>query len=128
MHYFSCLGGLGVVSIKNTPGHFTSNLFFSTSGGICESLSAFWCVRGSKCRLTFSMLGWARCGFHKKHTRTRYVELMFLHPVGSAGHLVHFGACGPRKVDAIVFIVGWASIDSTRSAPQHLMRNLCFCI
>jgi hypothetical protein len=25
----------------------------------------------------FFMLGWARCGFDKKRTRTRYVELVF---------------------------------------------------
>jgi hypothetical protein len=53
----------------------------------------------------FSMLGWARSSFHKKHTGTRYVELMFLHPVGSAAHVVHFGVSGQRKVDALVFIL-----------------------
>jgi hypothetical protein len=26
MHYYSCLGGPDVVSIKNAPGHVTSNL------------------------------------------------------------------------------------------------------
>jgi hypothetical protein len=25
----------------------------------------------------FFMLGWARCDFQKKHTRTRYAELVF---------------------------------------------------
>jgi hypothetical protein len=29
----------------------------------------------------FFMLGWARCGLHKKHTGTHYVELVFSHPV-----------------------------------------------
>jgi hypothetical protein len=37
----------------------------------------------------FFMLGCARCSFPKQHVRARYVEDMFLHPVGSAGHVVH---------------------------------------
>jgi hypothetical protein len=40
------------------------------------------------------MLVRVRCGFQIICAGTRYTELVFLHPVGSAGHVVHFGAAG----------------------------------
>jgi hypothetical protein len=36
------------------------------------------------------MLRWDQNGFHKKQAVTRYAELVFLHLVGSAGHVEHF--------------------------------------
>jgi hypothetical protein len=37
------------------------------------------------------MLGWARRSLHKKHVGTRYVELVILLLVGSAGNVVLSG-------------------------------------
>jgi hypothetical protein len=36
----------------------------------------------------FFILGWARCGFHKKCAGTHDAELVFLHLLGYAGHVV----------------------------------------
>jgi hypothetical protein len=51
------------------------------------------------------MLGWDRYGFDKKCAGTRYAKLLFLHPVGSEGHIVPFDVPGARIVDALLFMV-----------------------
>jgi hypothetical protein len=51
------------------------------------------------------MLWWAWCCFHKKRVGTHYAKLFFLHPVGSAGHVVRSDASGARDVDKLLFIL-----------------------
>jgi hypothetical protein len=51
------------------------------------------------------MLGWARCGFLKKHAGTCVTELVFLHPVGSVCHVVHFSASRVRNIDTLYFML-----------------------
>jgi hypothetical protein len=55
----------------------------------------------------FFMLGWDQYGFEKKYIWTHYAELLFLHPVGSAGHVVPFGASGERIIDTLFFKLRW---------------------
>jgi hypothetical protein len=47
---------------------------------------------------------WAWCGLHKKRPGTHYAELVFFHLVGSAGHVVYFGASETRNVITIFFM------------------------
>jgi hypothetical protein len=40
------------------------------------------------------MLRWYEYGFYKKCDGTPHAKLVFLHPLGYAGHVVHCGASG----------------------------------
>jgi hypothetical protein len=42
----------------------------------------------------YFIIVWNQYLFQKKRAGTCYAELMFLNPVGSAGHVVHCGASG----------------------------------
>jgi hypothetical protein len=57
-----------------------------------------------------------------KSVGSRYAELVFLHLVGFAGHVLHFGASVVRNIDA--FIIGRPGAVSIKSAPGHVMLNL----
>jgi hypothetical protein len=47
------------------------------------------------------MLRWDWYWFHKKRTEASYIEFVFLHSVGTAGHVVYSGASGVRNIDTI---------------------------
>jgi hypothetical protein len=53
---------------------------------------------------------------------------MFLHLVGSDGHVVHSGASGKQNVNVLFFMLGGTDTDSIKSVSGHVTLNLCFCI
>jgi hypothetical protein len=59
----------------------------------------------------FSYLGWDQDGYDKKCPEISYAEVVFLHPVGSVGHIVHSGA---RNFDALFFILRWDRYESDK--------------
>jgi hypothetical protein len=73
------------------------------------------------------MLGWDRYGYDKKRAGIRYTELMFLHPVGSPGDVVHSGASWVRNVDALFFMLGWARYGiHIKRARTRYVKLVCF--
>jgi hypothetical protein len=74
------------------------------------------------------MAEWDCYGYEKKRAGTHYAELVFLHPVGSAGHVVHFGVFEARNVDPLFSRSGAPSAISIKGALGHITLNLCFCI
>jgi hypothetical protein len=54
------------------------------------------------------MVGWARCVIHKKHVGAHCAKLVFLHPMGSIGHIVHSVRPGCEMSMHYFFMLKWA--------------------
>jgi hypothetical protein len=73
----------------------------------------------------FFMFAWPRCDFHKKRARTRYAELVLLHPVGSVGHVVHSCASEERNINALFFLAFVGPVWILRKAGPVMLRQTC---
>jgi hypothetical protein len=74
------------------------------------------------------MLRWDKCWFHKKRAGTRYIELVFLHPVEAARHVVQFGASGVQNMGTLFVMLVWDWYGFDKSRPGYVTRNMCSCI
>jgi hypothetical protein len=72
------------------------------------------------------MLRWDRYGFDKKHDETRYAELLFLHPMGATGHVVHSGVSGEPNIDARFFMLGWDPYGLDKKCARTSYAELLF--
>jgi hypothetical protein len=72
------------------------------------------------------MLGWDRCRSNKNHAGTRYKELVFLHQVGSMGHIVRCGVSSVRKIDALFLMLGWTRFVSHKKCVETHHAELVF--
>jgi hypothetical protein len=126
-HYFSCLDGTGTDSRKSTPRHVTPNLCVA-SGGICGPRSAFRCVWDAKRQRAIFHGRVGRVGFYKMCDGTPYAKLLFLHPMGYAGHVVHCGASGLRNTDVLFFMLGWDRYGLQKQHVETRSAEFVYCI
>jgi hypothetical protein len=59
---------------------------------------------------------------------TRYAELVFLHPVGFAGHIVHSRASVRKTLTHHFSCSGGPGAISIKSMLRHITSYWCFCI
>jgi hypothetical protein len=74
----------------------------------------------------FFMLRWDRYGFHKTRSGTHYTELVFLHPVGYVGHVVHSGASGAQNMKYYFLCSGGPNAVFIKMRWDKLRRTCVF--
>jgi hypothetical protein len=72
------------------------------------------------------MLGWDEYGLDKKCIGARYIEHMFLHPVGSVGHVVYSCASRAQNGDTLFFMLGFDFYGSDKKSDGTRYAKLVF--
>jgi hypothetical protein len=72
------------------------------------------------------MLGWSWYRFRKRDGWTCYAELVYFHPVGSTGHVVHCGASRAQNIDALFLLLGWDRYGLYKKRAGTLYAELVF--
>jgi hypothetical protein len=72
------------------------------------------------------MLGWDLYVFDTRHAWTHYAKLVFLHPVGSTGHVVHSSASRAQNVSTLFFMLGWARCGFHKNPAETCYAKLLF--
>jgi hypothetical protein len=93
-------------------------LVFFAFGGICESRSASSYARSVKCRHTTVMIDWAYADPTKNRPGNHYIEQVFLHSVGSAGHVVGSGTFGVQSNESLIFH-DWSGTHKKRIGTRY---------
>jgi hypothetical protein len=55
-----------------------------------------------------------------------FAELVFLHLVGSTGHVVHSGAFGARNIDKLLFMLRWDWYEFDKKSAETRYAELVF--
>jgi hypothetical protein len=92
MHYFSCSGRPSAVPIKPAMGNVMLNLCFCIRCDMWVTWRIPLCPGRETSPQYFSCLGGP--DFHKKYVGSHYTDLVFLHLMGYAGHIMHSGGSG----------------------------------
>jgi hypothetical protein len=123
---------------KCTVTRYAGHLFAHPAGSVAQVVHSdasgaqnvdtpfFLCIWGVKHRRTIFILRWDQHGFDRKRIGRCYTELVFLHPIGSAGHVVHSGTSGHETSTHYFSCSGETGTDATIMAPRHVTLNCVF--
>jgi hypothetical protein len=93
---------------KSVPGHMTLNLCFCIRWDLRVTLCIPLRPGHESSTSYFSCSSGIGTVSTKKRVRTSYAELMFLHSVGSTGHIVYSCASRAQNIERLFFMLRWS--------------------